>query len=61
MPGGSAASPGGSEPDNVSNEAELRAEFTGLSGAVLAIHTTGDLSMLMRLAAPTSELKLAGD
>ncbi|MSP30373.1 MAG: MmgE/PrpD family protein [Acetobacteraceae bacterium] len=62
------------EPDNFLSEAELRAKFAGLTDAVLgvdraakladavlAIHTTNDVSSLMRLAAPTSDVKLAGD
>ena len=62
------------EPDNFLTEAELRAKYAGLTDAVLgvdraakladavlAIHTTSDISSLMRLAAPTSEVKLAGD
>jgi len=62
------------EPDNFLTEAELRAKFSGLTDAVLgtdraakladavlAINTTNDISSLMRLAAPTSEVRLAGD
>lgn len=62
------------EPDNFLTEAELRAKFAGLTDAVLgtdraakladavlAIHTTADISSLMRLSAPTTEVKLAGD
>ena len=62
------------EPDNFLTEAELRAKFAGLTDAVLgtdraakladavlAIHTTNDISSVIHLSAPTTEVKLAGD
>jgi 2-methylcitrate dehydratase PrpD len=62
------------EPANFLTEAELRAKFAGLAGAVLgeeraarladavlAIDTAPDVARLMRLAAPMMAAKLAGD
>jgi hypothetical protein len=61
------------EPANFLTEAELRAKFAGLADAVLgseraaaladavlAIDTTPDVSVLMRLAAPLMSARLAG-
>jgi len=62
------------EPSNFLTEAELRAKFTGLTGAllgaersarladaVLAIDTTSDVANLMRLASPLMPARLAGE
>jgi 2-methylcitrate dehydratase PrpD len=62
------------EPGNFLTEAELRGKFAGLADevlgrdravrladAVLAIDTTADVAALMRLAAPLTETRLAGE
>lgn len=62
------------EPDNFLSDAELRTKFDALAvpilgearagslaDALLAIDTAGTLSALMRLAAPTTGARLAGD
>jgi len=62
------------EPDNFLTEAELRAKFHGLADAVLGadraakladavlnIDRGNDVSALIRLSVPTSEVRLAGD
>jgi 2-methylcitrate dehydratase PrpD len=62
------------EPSNFLTEAELRAKFASLAGAVLgpersarladavlAIDGTHDIAALMRLAAPVSEARMAGE
>jgi 2-methylcitrate dehydratase PrpD len=62
------------EPANFLTEAELRGKFSGLADAVLgaeraarladavlAIDRTQDVSSLMRLAAPTTATRLAGE
>ncbi|MFO1029028.1 MAG: MmgE/PrpD family protein [Acetobacteraceae bacterium] len=62
------------EPSNFLSEAELRAKFSGLTeavlgagraaalaSAVLAIDTTADIASLMRLAAPLTPARLAGE
>jgi 2-methylcitrate dehydratase PrpD len=62
------------EPSNFLTESELRAKFAGLTDAVLgagraakladavlAIDTTADVSSLMRLAAPITPARLAGE
>jgi len=62
------------EPDNFLTEDELRAKFTGLAAPVLggaragqladrilALDTLADIAALMRLAAPVSSARLAGD
>jgi 2-methylcitrate dehydratase PrpD len=62
------------EPSNFLTEAELRAKFASLAGAVLgaersarladavlAIDRTHDIAALMRLAAPVSEARMAGE
>ena len=62
------------EPDNFLTEDELHAKFMGLAAPVLGesragqlaertlvLDTLGDVAALMRLAAPTSSARLAGD
>ena len=49
------------EPDNFLTENELRQKFAGLANAVLAINSANDVSGLIHLAVPTSDVRLAGD